>query len=505
MGNTVARVDPCGLPSPVTQSIDEKELRPTLSRWTLREISSLRRALLREHRRLHVEMLEQQRDERRQQRKKELRQLRARQGGGGAGFAQYDLDEQEEEIRPPPFSFELEVRWPTFFKAFEDVSDRVEERVKQASRRSFHSSCHAYAMVRKTRNLEEDGTLAPLGDDDAMELPSVAAAQSEQAAAAAQAKPTRPVPKWRYTTAGDGGGGDAAAASSAKAKMDELLQQKMAELEDPSEQELAKIIDDPRPPGTSGVGSGTATVLKKKAVPVRKTWNPAVISPVFFGYTLAKAAQEDEKQLRLRRVRRQEEVRVQLVHCCWQLAAAACCCLLPLRGAAVCRCLPRSGCYCLLAAADRRRLLPCCLLPAAACCLLLRRVTPRRLVPRRTPRAPCMHPHPTLPAALCAHAPARRTPAVPVGQHRHRAQASGVPERARGRGGEIRGARAGAGEACAAAATGAGKASGDAAGDGAGALGLARRAQVVPEELASGFAHASPATTHTNYEFPRTP
>ena len=122
-------------------------------------------------------------------------------------------------------------------------------------------------------------------------------------------KPAKPIPKWRYAAAGGGGNNDDGDGTSAKAKMNELLKQKMAELEDPSEQELAKMIDDPRPPGTSGVGSGTATVLKKKAVSVRKTWNPAVISPVFFGYTLAKAAQEDEKQLRLRRVRRQEEVR----------------------------------------------------------------------------------------------------------------------------------------------------------------------------------------------------
>lgn len=48
--------------------------------------------------------------------------------------------------------------------------------------------------------------------------------------------------------------------------------------------------------------------LKKPTMLTRKTWNPAVISPVFFGYTLAKAAQEDERELRRRKQSRIEEV-----------------------------------------------------------------------------------------------------------------------------------------------------------------------------------------------------
>lgn len=272
MGNAVAKVDPCGLPPPLTQCIDEKDLRPMLSRWKLAEISSLKTALLEEFRVRHQQPSKQK------------------------------------------FSFEAEVSWATFFHAFEDIADRVEERVKQSARQSFHSSCHEYAMIRKERALLEDGSLAPLNDDDELlpEMQSVAAEQSSSLAAKAADKPQKPekqlgpAHKWRYSVASTGSGSE-----DKEEAMQKMLTARMSSMGEASDADLSSLIADDDPahgwgsdPAAGGNGAGA---LEKRPVPVRKKWNPAVISPVFFGYTLAKAAQEDERQLRARRARRLEE------------------------------------------------------------------------------------------------------------------------------------------------------------------------------------------------------
>ena len=273
MGNTVAKVDPCGLPPPLTQCIDEKELRPMLSRWKLAEISSLKTALLEE-------------------------------------FRAQQQQQQQHQQQLQKFSFEAEVSWATFFHAFEDIADRVEERVEQNARQNFHSSCHAYAMIRKERTLLEDGSLAPVNDDDELlpEMQSAAAEQSSSLAAKAAEKPQKPekklapAHKWRYSVASDG------ASEEKKDAMQTMLAARMSSMGEASDADLSSLIADDPDRGWGGDPAAVGTsALQKKSVPVRKKWNPSVISPVFFGYTLAKAAQEDERQLRARKARRLEE------------------------------------------------------------------------------------------------------------------------------------------------------------------------------------------------------
>ena len=260
MGNTVARVDPIGLPPPMTQSIDEKELRPTLSKWSLVEVETLRKKLLQEFRNLHPNA---------------------------------------------PFSLEMQVKWPTFFLAFEDVSDQVNERVKLACRKQFHSSCHAYAMLRKSREVL-DGEL--LADEESLALESNAEEQTQLVTQQVLQRPPPPSNRWKHAAAATESGTEPTKNTSSANNRnqpttgdlaDDELSQRIASMGNPSQQELDDMI---------AADDSDRKQMAKPKLFARKTWNPAVISPVFFGYTLAKAAQEDEKQLKLRKAKRKAEV-----------------------------------------------------------------------------------------------------------------------------------------------------------------------------------------------------
>jgi len=253
MGNTVAKVDPVGLPPPVTQSIDENELRPSLAKWNLVEVSHLQDSLQNRYRDSHPSK---------------------------------------------PLTFEAEVGWPTFFEAFEDVLDRVNERVKQRNRLNFHASCHAYAMIRKSRDME-NGKLEP--DPDVVKLESKAEEAREVLKEPPKPKPKPTAPKkpklkWRYTVASEPKPEEM---DEKQKRLDDIVKQRMSNVEEPSDADLDDLVARDATP--------TVKPTKPSAI-VRKTWNPSVISPVFFGYTLAKSEQEDKRQLQARKVQRQEEV-----------------------------------------------------------------------------------------------------------------------------------------------------------------------------------------------------
>lgn len=161
MGNVVTRVDAKGLPSPVTQSIDEHNLRPTLSRWKLKEISMLKD-------KLHDKWLKKQantkqatvtaKKNKRRKRKKTTKKQQLK-------------SKEPANSNKTPFTLEAELMWNEFFECFEDVSDRVTERIKTQQRKEFHSSCYAYAMLRKTRETLETELKA---DEDTVQLQSTA-------------------------------------------------------------------------------------------------------------------------------------------------------------------------------------------------------------------------------------------------------------------------------------------------------------------------------------------